>query len=146
MNSLSESRARSLRSLPLFLALAALALPACSGGADTVGNGSNSSGASSSGKDLRAHGETEQRLLLVSVFREAPAVYTERERAAFAWAEAVTNVGHDHVPRDVFEEVRKHFDDRELVELTVAVCMINTWNRIAISFRPEVGNDQPTAR
>jgi alkylhydroperoxidase family enzyme len=97
-------------------------------------------------KDLRAHGESEQRLYLLPGFREAPTVYSERERAALAWAEAVTAVGETHVPDEVFEEVQKHFSPREVVELTVAIAMINTWNRIAISFRPTVGSYQPSAR
>jgi AhpD family alkylhydroperoxidase len=97
-------------------------------------------------KDLRAHGETDQRMHLLPVFREAPALYTARERAALAWAEAVTAVGEGHVPDAVFEEVSRQFEPREVVELTVATAMINTWNRLAIALRAEVGNYQPGSR
>jgi AhpD family alkylhydroperoxidase len=97
-------------------------------------------------KDLRAHGETEQRLHLLSAFREAPSIYSARERAALAWAEAVTAVGQSHPSDAVFQEASQHFEPRQLVELTVAIGMINTWNRMAISFRPEVGGYQPGVR
>jgi AhpD family alkylhydroperoxidase len=93
-------------------------------------------------KDARAQGETEQRLYLVSAWREAP-FYSERERAALEWTEAVTNVGDTHVPDNVFERVRQHFDEAELVALTFAVVAINSWNRLAVSFRAEVGTYQP---
>jgi AhpD family alkylhydroperoxidase len=97
-------------------------------------------------KDLRAQGETDQRMHLLPVFREAPAVYKARERAALAWAEVVTAVGETHVPDAVFEEVSRQFEPLEIVELTVAIGMINTWNRLAVALRPEVGNYQPSAR
>jgi AhpD family alkylhydroperoxidase len=93
-------------------------------------------------KDARAQGETEQRLYLVSAWREAP-FYSERERAGLEWTEAVTNVGDTHVPDNVFERVRQHFDEAELVALTFAVVAINSWNRLAVSFRTEVGTYQP---
>jgi AhpD family alkylhydroperoxidase len=93
-------------------------------------------------KDARAQGETEQRLYLVSAWREAP-FYSERERAALEWTEAVTKVGDTHVPDNVFERVRQHFDEAELVALTFAVVAINSWNRLAVSFRAEVGTYQP---
>jgi AhpD family alkylhydroperoxidase len=93
-------------------------------------------------KDARAQGETEQRLYLVSAWREAP-FYSERERAGLEWTEAVTNVGDTHVPDNVFERVRQHFDEAELVALTFAVVAINSWNRLAVSFRAEVGTYQP---
>lgn len=93
-------------------------------------------------KDLRAHGETEQRLFVLDAWREAP-FYTERERAALAWAEAVTKVTEGHVPDAVYEEARKQFSEEELIDLTLAVTTINAWNRIAISFRTEVGTYQP---
>jgi AhpD family alkylhydroperoxidase len=96
-------------------------------------------------KDARAYGETEQRLYALPAWREAP-FYTERERAALAWTEAVTLVTESHVPDDVFEQAREHFGERELVDLTLAVVAINGWNRIAIAFRPEVGTYQPAAR
>jgi AhpD family alkylhydroperoxidase len=93
-------------------------------------------------KDARAQGETEQWLYLVSAWREAP-FYSERERAALEWTEAVTNVGDTHVPDNVFERVRQPFDEAELVALTFAVVAINSWNRLAVSFRAEVGTYQP---
>lgn len=92
-------------------------------------------------KDLRAAGETEQRLYLLSAWRESP-VYTSRERAALAWAEAVTFVAEDHVPDDVYEEARKEFDEQELIDLTFAVSLINTWNRFNIAFRTKAGDYQ----
>jgi AhpD family alkylhydroperoxidase len=93
-------------------------------------------------KDARAQGETEQRLYLVSAWREA-ALYSDRERAALEWTEAVTRLDETHVPDDVFERVRQHFDETELVALTFAVVVINGWNRLAVSFRAEVGTYQP---
>jgi AhpD family alkylhydroperoxidase len=85
-------------------------------------------------QDARKQGETEQRIYLLDAWREAPA-YTDRERAALAWTEAVTLVSQTHVPDDVFEQVRAQFSDAELVNLTMLVGAINAWNRIAISFR-----------
>ena len=89
-------------------------------------------------KDLRAAGETEQRLYLLDAWRESP-VYTERERAAFAWAEAVTFVTDGHVSDEVYEEAKKQFSEEELVDLTFAVTTINTWNRLNIAFRTPAG-------
>jgi AhpD family alkylhydroperoxidase len=85
-------------------------------------------------QDARKHGETEQRLYLLNAWRESP-VYTDRERAALAWTEAVTLVSETHVPDDVYEEVRSQFSEQEAVNLTMLVATINAWNRIAISFR-----------
>ena len=85
-------------------------------------------------KDARARGETEQRLYGLDAWRETP-YYTERERAALEWTEAVTLVSQTHVPDDVFEVVKQQFSDEEIVNLTLAVVAINGWNRIAISFR-----------
>jgi AhpD family alkylhydroperoxidase len=96
-------------------------------------------------KDARADGETEQRLYAVSVWREAP-FFTERERAALAWTEAVTQVSIDHVPDEVYECVRKHFHEKELVDLTMAVIAINGWNRLAVSFRKPTGTYQSGKR
>ena len=93
-------------------------------------------------KDLRAAGETEQRLYLLNAWREAP-FYSERERAAFAWAEALTLITDGHVPDAVFEQARTQFSEEELVNLTLAVVAINSWNRISISFRTEPGTYQP---
>lgn len=95
-------------------------------------------------KDARAQGETEQRLYALSAWREAP-FYSERERAALEWTEAVTRVGETHVPDDIFERARQHFDEPELVALTFAVVVINSWNRLAVSFRVPVGTYQPQA-
>jgi AhpD family alkylhydroperoxidase len=85
---------------------------------------------------LRA-GETQQRLSLVSVWREAESFYTERERAALEWTEAVTLVAQTHVPDEVYARVKPHFTDEELVNLTMAIITINGWNRLSISFRAE---------
>jgi AhpD family alkylhydroperoxidase len=93
-------------------------------------------------KELRADGESEQRLYLLDAWREAP-FYTDRERAAFAWTEAVTKVTEGHVPDAVFEEVREQFNDKELADLTMAIAAINAWNRMAISFRALPGGYQP---
>jgi AhpD family alkylhydroperoxidase len=91
-------------------------------------------------KDARVNGETEQRLYAVVVWREAP-FFTERERVALAWTEAVTLVSQEQVPDNVFEIARKQFNDKELVELTMIA--INGWNRLAISFREVAGTYQP---
>ncbi len=95
-------------------------------------------------KDLRAAGETEQRLYLLDAWREAP-FYSERERAALAWAEAVTRVTEGHVPDEVFQEARSQFSEEELANLTLAVVAINSWNRLSISFRAVPGAYQPQA-
>ncbi len=92
-------------------------------------------------KDARAAGEDEQRLYLLSAWREAPC-YSERERAALAWAEALTLIAQAEVPDALYEEARRHFDEKELVDLTLAVIAINGWNRIAIAFRAPVGSYQ----
>lgn len=93
-------------------------------------------------KDARARGETEQRLYELNAWRETP-FYTDRERAALAWTEAVTLVSQTHVPDDVYEEARRHFTEEELANLTVAIVAINGWNRLAISFRTVPGTYQP---
>ena len=93
-------------------------------------------------KDARAGGETEQRLYALSAWRETP-FYSERERAALEWTEAVTLVSHSQVPDEVYERVRKHFDEQELINLTLAVIAINGWNRLAISLRAVPGTYQP---
>jgi len=95
-------------------------------------------------KDLRAAGETEQRLYLLDAWRESP-FYTERERAALAWAEAVTLVREGHVPDEVFEQARAQFGEEELANLTLAVIAINGWNRLNIAFRTEPGGYTPGA-
>lgn len=93
-------------------------------------------------KDARTNGESEQRLYGVSAWHEAP-FYTERERAALAWTEAVTLISEDHVPDEVYEEARKHFSEKELVDLTLGIIAINSWNRLAVSFRSLAGSYQP---
>ena len=93
-------------------------------------------------KDARARGESEQRLYAVSVWREAP-FFTPRERAALAWTEAVSKVNEDQVPDEVYRLAREHFEERELVDLTMAIIAINSWNRLAISFRAPAGTYEP---
>jgi len=89
-------------------------------------------------KDARARGETEQRIHLLSAWREAP-FYSDRERAALAWTEAVTRVADTGVPDAVYEATRRQFGEEELVALTWAVIAINGWNRLAVSSRQTVG-------
>ena len=96
-------------------------------------------------KDARAAGETEQRLYCLPAWRETP-FYSERERAALAWTEAVTSITEGHVPDTVFEQARKHFSEEEIEWLTLAVVTINGWNRFAISFRAVPGSYQPPTR
>lgn len=93
-------------------------------------------------KDLRTIGESEQRLYGLDAWEESP-YYSDRERAAFAWTEAVTNIRDGHVRDEVYEQVRKHFSEKELADLTLAVAAINAWNRLAISARTEAGTYQP---
>ncbi|CAG0971535.1 hypothetical protein ANRL3_01530 [Anaerolineae bacterium] len=93
-------------------------------------------------KDARTGGETEQRLYNLSVWRETP-YYTERERAALAFTEAVTLIADNHVPDEVYEQARQQFSDQELVKLMIAIVIINTWNRFAITFGDEPGSYQP---
>lgn len=95
-------------------------------------------------KDARAAGETEQRLYELNAWRETP-FYSERERAALAWTEAITLISHDHAPDAVYEEVRRHFTERETVDLTMAIIAINGWNRLAVGFRKEPGTYQVAA-
>ena len=85
-------------------------------------------------QDARKHGEAEQRLYLLNAWREAP-IYTDRERAALAWTEAVTLISETHAPDDVYAEVRAHFSEAETVNLTMLIATINAWNRLAISMR-----------
>jgi AhpD family alkylhydroperoxidase len=89
-------------------------------------------------KDARATGETEQRLYTLSAWRETP-FFSERERAALAWTEAVTQIPDDHVEDELYAQAREVFDERELVDLTFAIVAINGWNRLAIPFRTPVG-------
>ena len=89
-------------------------------------------------KDLRAGGETEQRLYGLDAWEESP-YYTPRERAALEWAEAVTTLGHERVSDRVYDVARSQFNERELVDLTMAIVAINSWNRLGIAFRAEAG-------
>ena len=93
-------------------------------------------------KDLRAIGETEQRLYGLDAWEESP-YYTERERAALAWTEAVTRVSESHVPDEVYEKARKQFNEKELADLTMAVATINAWNRLAVAARTVPGLYRP---
>jgi AhpD family alkylhydroperoxidase len=93
-------------------------------------------------KDLRTSGEQEQRLYSLDAWRECP-YYTERERAALAWTEAVTLITAGHVPDTVYEEALAHFSERELSDLTLAVTVINTWNRLSIAARTVPGAYRP---
>ena len=93
-------------------------------------------------KDLRAGGENEQRLYGLDAWRESP-YYTDRERAALAWTEAVTRVAEGNVPDQVYEEARPHFNEKELADLTLAVASINAWNRLNIATRTVPGTYQP---
>ena len=96
-------------------------------------------------KDARAGGETEQRLYALSVWRGTP-FYTDRERAALAWTEAITRIGDGPVPDALYEEARQYFAEKELVDLTLALIAINGWNRLSIAFRTEPGTYQPKPR
>lgn len=93
-------------------------------------------------KDLRALGETEQRLYGLDAWKESP-YYSDRERAALAWTEAVTLVAERQVPDGVFQTVQPHFSDAELADLTLAVATINAWNRLSIASRLTPGHYQP---
>jgi AhpD family alkylhydroperoxidase len=93
-------------------------------------------------KDLRAAGESEQKLSMLDAWREAPG-FTSREQAALAWAEAVTRVTEGHVPDDVYRQAREQFSETDLANLTLAVVSINGWNRLNIAFRTEAGHYQP---
>ena len=93
-------------------------------------------------KDLRAAGETEQRLYGLDAWEESP-YYSDRERVALMWTEAVTNIKAGHVPDPVYEHVRKFFTEKELADLTLAVTAINSWNRLNIAARTVPGTYQP---
>ncbi len=92
-------------------------------------------------KDLKAAGETDQRMYSLDAWRET-SYYSERERAAFAWAEAVTDVREGHVPDAVYEATRQQFSEQEIADLTLAVVAINGWNRVSIAFRVVPGTYQ----
>ncbi len=93
-------------------------------------------------KDARAIGETEQRLYTLSTWREAP-FFSQQERAALAWAEALTELVTRHPDEQLLDQAREHFSDTQLTNLTLAICAINSWNRFAVGFGAEVGSYQP---
>ncbi len=96
-------------------------------------------------KDLQVEGENEQRMYSLDAWRET-SYYTGRERAALAWAEAVTNIKDGHVPDSLYEDTRRHFSEQEVADLTLAVVAINGWNRVSIAFRVVPGAYQPPQR
>jgi len=95
-------------------------------------------------KEARAAGESEQRLYLLNAWRESP-FFSVRERAALEWTEALTKITEGHVPDEVYTLVREQFKEKELADLSLAIVAINSWNRLAISFRREVGGYQPVS-
>ncbi len=96
-------------------------------------------------KDARAEGEREQRLYALVAWEETP-FFSDRERAALAWTEAITKIGEGHAPDPVYEQARRHFSEKELVDLTLAIIAINGWNRLAIGFRTVPGTYDPAQR
>ncbi len=94
--------------------------------------------------DARKAGESEQRLYLLNAWRESE-LYSDRERAALAWAEALTEIAESHAPNDVFRLARSQFSEKELSDLSIAIAMINLWNRLAIGVRAEHPNDHAAA-
>jgi len=97
-------------------------------------------------KDLRARGETEQRIYMLSAWREVPNLYNTRERAALAWAEAVTRLTNQEVPEEVYSQARGEFNETELAQLTLSVVVINGWNRLNIAFRTPAGQYKSAIR
>jgi AhpD family alkylhydroperoxidase len=95
-------------------------------------------------KDMRAAGETEQRIYLLSAWREV-SLYTPRERAALEWTEAMTLVSETHVPHSAYAAVREQFSEEEIVNLSLAIVAINGWNRLCVGLRVEAGTYQPRA-
>jgi AhpD family alkylhydroperoxidase len=95
-------------------------------------------------RDARAQGETEQRLAALAVWRESP-FFTDAERALLAWTDAVTRLGAEGVPDDVYATARAHYDEATLVRLTMAVIAINGWNRLAVSFRKQPAVERAAA-
>lgn len=93
-------------------------------------------------KDARRAGETEQRLYLLDAWDES-SLYTPRERAALAWTDAVTRIAETHAPDPVFDALRPHFSDKEIVDLTTLIGLINLWNRLAIGFRYQHPVEEP---
>jgi AhpD family alkylhydroperoxidase len=97
-------------------------------------------------KDLRARGETEQRLYMISAWREAAPLYSAREQAALDWAEAVTRLAGQEVPDAAYDQARKEFSEAELAQLTLAVVAINGWNRLNVAFHTPAGNYKSAIR
>ncbi len=95
-------------------------------------------------KDARFKGETEQRIYALDGWRETP-FYTDKERAALAWTEAITNIQTGHAPDAVYQQLSRNFTEADIVNLTLAITTINAWNRIAIGFRLVPGTYQPSA-
>jgi AhpD family alkylhydroperoxidase len=93
-------------------------------------------------KDLKSIGEQDQRLYELDAWEESP-FYSDRERAALTWTEAVTRVAQSRVPDDLYNEVRQHFSEKEIADLTLAIATINAWNRLSISARTVPGTYQP---
>ena len=89
-------------------------------------------------KDARAAGETEQRLYTLSAWRETP-FFTDRERAALEWTEAVTLISAEHISNALYDRIRQYFSGKEIIDLTMAVVSINGWNRLAIAFQTVPG-------
>ena len=96
-------------------------------------------------KDLRAAGESEQKLSMLEAWREAPG-FSDRDRSALAWTEAVTLITEGHVPDEVYGQARAQFSEAELANLTLAVVSINGWNRLNVAFRTEAGHYQPAPK
>ena len=96
-------------------------------------------------KDARAEGESEQRLYALSAWEETP-FFTDRERAALAWTEAITLISQKHATAALYQQVRERFTEEEIVNLTLAIVTINGWNRLAIGFGSVPGEYQPPAR
>lgn len=93
-------------------------------------------------KDARKAGETEQRLYALNAWRETP-FFTERERAGLEWTECLTLISENDIPDTLYDSVRKHFDEKEIVALSMAIVAINGWNRLAIGFRMVPGSYNP---
>lgn len=93
-------------------------------------------------KDAMKMGDTVQRLVGLDAWREAP-YYTDKERAALEWTEVITLISQDHISDEIYENVRKHFSEQELLQLTIGIIAINGWNRLAIPFRTPAGNYEP---
>lgn len=97
-------------------------------------------------KDLRARGETEQRIYMISAWREVPHLFSARERAALAWAEAVTRLTNQEVADEVYNQARQEFNEAELARLTLSIVAINSWNRFNVAFRTPAGSYKSTVK